>query len=172
MDFTRLTASWGSIGLVVVAAVGAYLVVVLYTRLSGPRSLATMSSFDFAATIAIGSTVATAANLSTPLAQAVTTLTVLYLAQVAAGLLRRKRVFGTALDNSPIILVHQGRVLDDNLDEARVSRRELWSQLRQAGVHHRSQVAAAILETSGTVSVITGDEDLDDDLLEGVRGLP
>jgi uncharacterized membrane protein YcaP (DUF421 family) len=40
-------------------------------------------------------------------------------------------------------------VLDACLRHARVSRAELWSQLRQAGVVRRDQVQAVVMETTG-----------------------
>jgi uncharacterized membrane protein YcaP (DUF421 family) len=83
MQLARLSTSWGSVVFVLLSTVVIYLVVVVYTRLAGPRSLVSMSSFDFAATVAIGSTIATVANLGTPLVHGVVTLAVLYAAQSA-----------------------------------------------------------------------------------------
>jgi uncharacterized membrane protein YcaP (DUF421 family) len=54
MDFlSRLGASWHTVGVIVVSTVLVYLAVIALTRLAGPRSLAKMSSFDFAAIVAI-----------------------------------------------------------------------------------------------------------------------
>lgn len=54
MNFlARLGASWQIVGVIVVSTVLVYLAVIALTRLAGPRSLAKMSSFDFAATVAI-----------------------------------------------------------------------------------------------------------------------
>lgn len=131
-----------------------------------------MSSFDIAATIAVGSTVATAASLDTPLVHAVVTLTVLYAAQAAAAVLRRRRRINRVLDNSPLLLMAGSEILDDNLRYARLTESEVWSQLRQAGVVRRAQVLAVVLETTGALSVLQGDSvaDLDRVLLQGVRG--
>jgi uncharacterized membrane protein YcaP (DUF421 family) len=74
------------------------------------------------------------------------------------------------LDNSPLVLVADGRVLTGNLDHARVSDAELWSQLRLHGVQRLEQVRAVVLETTGDISVLTGDGGFDAELLSGVRG--
>jgi len=63
----RLGASWQTIGVLVVSAAAVYAAVILLTRLSGARSLAKMSSFDFGATVAIGSTVSSVALGTAPL---------------------------------------------------------------------------------------------------------
>lgn len=168
MSVSRLFTSWESFALVLVSTVAIYAVVVLYTRLAGPRSLATMSSFDVAATVAIGSTVATVANLGTPLIHGIVTLAVLYGAQVLAAFLRRERRVGAALDNSPLLLMARGEVLTTNLQTAHIVEAELWSHLRRRGIADPAAVEAVVLETTGDVSVLTGP--LDPRLLEGVRG--
>lgn len=171
MDFSRLFTSWGSVSLVLISTIVIYLVVVGYTRLAGPRSLATMSSFDFAATIAIGSTLATVANLGTPLAHGVVTLAVLYLAQTGMAYFRRRRDLARALDNRPLLLMQGAEVLEGNLRTARITRSELLAQLRSAGVTRLEEVGAAVLETTGSVSVLKVDPGgvVDDVLLEEVR---
>lgn len=173
MDFSRFFAPWSAIGLVLIATVAIYLIVVLYTRLAGPRSMATMSSFDFAASVAIGSTVATVANLGTPLAHGLVTLAVLYLAQLVMAQLRRNLKLGRALDNQPILLMDGEEILKDHLRTARVTEPELWSQLRRAGVSRLDQVLAVVMETTGDISVIkaeSSDASIEPKLLAGVRG--
>jgi uncharacterized membrane protein YcaP (DUF421 family) len=85
--------------------------------------------------------------------------------------LRRRQTISRVLDNSPLLLMTGREVLVDNLRQAHVSEAELWSQLRQAGVVHRDQVLAVILETTGALSVLQGDSGtaIDDVLLSGVR---
>lgn len=167
MSISRLFTSWESVALVLVATLVIYVVVIVYTRVAGPRSLATMSSFDFAATVAIGSTVATVANLSTPLVHGVLTLAVLYSAQVVAAVLRRRSSIGQALDNSPLLLMADGELITGNLRKSHIAEAELWSNLRQHGVTDPGDVLV-VLETTGDISVLTGD--VDGRLLADVRG--
>ena len=171
MEFLdRLGASWQTIGVLVVSAAAVYAAVILLTRLSGARSLAKMSSFDFAATVAVGSTVSSAALGTAPLLSGVVVLAMLYGLQYAVARVRRAGLLQGALDNSPLVLVADGRVLTENLDHARVSDAELWSQLRSHGVQRLEQVRAVVLETTGDMSVLTGDGGIDAELLSGVRG--
>ena len=166
----QLGSSWTTLAIVVLSTAVAYAAVILLTRLSGVRSLATMSSFDFAATVAVGSTVATTAAGSTPLASGVLVLVMLFLLQYLVARLRRRTAAERLLDNRPLLVMHEGQVLDDNLALARVNRAELWAQLRMAGVHRRDEVRAVVMETTGSMSVITRDGPFDEALLEGVRG--
>ncbi len=171
MDFlARLGASWQTVGVIVVSTVLVYLAVIALTRLAGPRSLAKMSSFDFAATVAIGSTVASTALASTPLVNGVAALAMLYGLQYFVATLRRRNTLRGAADNRPMLLLVDGRVLEGNLQRVRVSREELWSRLRLSGVRRLEEVRAVVLETTGDMSVLTGDQGAwDDALLEGIR---
>ncbi len=172
MDFSRLLTSWGALGLVLTATLIIYFTVVVYTRVSGPRSMATMSSFDFAASVAIGSTVATVANLGTPLVHGLVTLTVLYVSQSAMALLRRSIKVARALDNEPILLMDGPTILEGQLRTANLTRAELFSQLRQAGVTRLDEVLAVVMETTGEVSVVKSGGDggeLEAWVLDGVR---
>jgi uncharacterized membrane protein YcaP (DUF421 family) len=166
----RLGASWGTIGTIVVSAVLVYAAVIVLTRLAGLRSLAKMSSFDFAATVAVGSTVASTALAATPLANGVVALSMLYGLQYLVATLRRRKVFRGAVDNEPMLLMARGEVIEGNLRHSRVSREELWAQLRLSGVHRREQVHAVVLETTGDMSILQGDGPFDPELLQGVRG--
>lgn len=124
MDFlSRLGASWQTVGVIVVSTVLVYLAVIALTRLAGPRSLAKMSSFDFPATVAIGSTVASTALAATPLVNGVAALAMLYGLQYLVATLRRRNSLHGAADNQPMLLLVDGRVLEGNLRHARVSRR-------------------------------------------------
>jgi uncharacterized membrane protein YcaP (DUF421 family) len=170
MLLERLGASWTELAVVVLAAVATYAAVIVFTRLAGVRSLAKMSSFDFAATVAVGSVVAGTITGNAPLVVGLLALALLFLLQFVVAVLRRRDLLHGLVDNPPILLMAGHEVLVDNLRHARVSSEELWSQLRLAGVHSRSQVRAVVMETTGDISVLREGEPFDDELLSGVRG--
>jgi uncharacterized membrane protein YcaP (DUF421 family) len=166
----RLGTSGTGLGAVVVSTLAVYAVVVALTRMAGPRSLAKMSSFDFAATVAVGSTLASTAVGSAALANGAAALVLLFGLQAVVAVLRRRGVLGGLVDNSPLLLMAGAEVLDDHLRQARLSREELFGQLRSAGVQRLEQVTAVVLETTGELSVLTGGAAVDRVLLAGVRG--
>lgn len=168
VDLARLWTSWSQVGLIVLSTASIYASVIVYTRIAGLRSLASMSSFDFAATVAIGSTIATVANLASPTAHGLLVLALLYLFQALVGLARR--VGGTrAIDNKPLLLMAGPEILHENLRSVRVTEEELMSQLRLSGIQRLGQVRAVVMESTGSVSVLSGTGGLDDELMDGVR---
>ena len=70
-------------------AVGIYLAIIIFTRLSGKRSFSKMSSFDFAMTVAIGSMIAsTVLSKSVTLATGILGLALIYGLQITVAFLR------------------------------------------------------------------------------------
>jgi uncharacterized membrane protein YcaP (DUF421 family) len=169
MDLGRLWTSWQEVGLVLLSTVSIYLSVIVYTRIAGLRSLATMSSFDFAATVAVGSTIATVANLGTPTAHGLLVLGTLYALQAAIAWSRRT-MNGRFIDNRPLVLMAGAEILHENLQVVRVTEWELMSQLRAHGVNRLDDVRAVIMESTGSISVLHGAQPLDPAVLAGVRG--
>jgi uncharacterized membrane protein YcaP (DUF421 family) len=62
------------------------------------------------------------------------------------------------LQPGPLVLVRDGQIQHRNMRREFVTREELMSQLRQAGVERLSQVKRALMEADGSISVIRNDE--------------
>lgn len=163
-----LGTSWTHVGTVLAGGVAGYAAVIALTRLAGVRSLAKMSTFDFAATVAMGSTLASVLLASTPLLAGLLALALLFGLQYAVALLRRLELLHGVVDNRPLLLVARGEVLAGNLRHARVSRAEVLAQLRLHGLTSLQDAYAVVMETTGDVSVLAAP--VDAVLLEGVRG--
>ena len=165
------TASGVAIGATVIGLVCIYAAVIVATRIAGLRSFAKMSSFDFAMTVAVGTLIAsTAIARDPPLLQGLVALAMLYLLQFTVARLRlRFERFASWIDNTPVLLVENGRVIDDNLRRERITHEELRSAVRAAQLSSMSQVAAAVMETTGDISIIPGPGPVDPELLKSVR---
>ncbi len=160
---------------IALSAVGVYTAVLVYTRLAGLRSFAKMSSFDFAMTVAVGSSLASAVLTQRPtVAEAAVGLGVIYALQWGVGRLRRDSVrFQATVDNEPLLLMRGDEMIREHMHQASITEDDLWGRLREANVLDVSQVRAVVLETTGNISVLHGDPDgldLQPRLLSGVRG--
>lgn len=139
-----------------VVGVLAYLVLVVALRVSGKRTLSKWNAFDFVVTIALGSVLATTLTSSTvSLAQGVVALVVLIALQFAITWLsvRSPHVRRWA-KSRPRLLFRKGQFDDAALREERVTRGEVLAAIRSAGIGEVERVAAVVLETDGSVSVI------------------
>lgn len=160
--FDELTTTPSTAFQVVVATVVVYLVFLALVRLAGQRTLTTLSVPDLASVMALGAIIGRTALLAEPtLATGLLALVTLLLMQRLMSLLGRSRVVGGWLHPAPLVLVHRGRLLPDNLRRARVSDDELRQHLRLAGVATLAEVAHAVLERTGEISVLRADRPVD-----------
>ena len=147
--------------------------VVLLVRIVGLRSFSKMTSFDFVMTIAMGSLVGSAARSTTwtDYLQAVAAMASLFLVQwVTAKLRNSSRWASRVIQNQPVLLMRDGKVLEEALRATRVSRDSLFEKLRGANVLDMAKVRAVVLETTGDVSVLHGDR-LEETMLQGTTRL-
>ena len=148
----------GWFGLVRVVIVGtcAYLALIALLRISGKRTLAKLNAFDFVITVALGSTLATVLlSSSVALAEGVTALGLLIGLQylVAWASVRSRRV--ERLVKSEPSLVYRNGFLHEAMRQERVTANELCEAARGQGHTDQSKVSAVVLETDGTLSIIT-----------------
>ncbi|RDC60629.1 UPF0702 transmembrane protein YkjA [Alteripontixanthobacter maritimus] len=145
--------------------------VVGLVRINGLRSLSKMTNFDFIMTVAMGSLVAGAAQATkwSTVAQVAAAMAGLFLFQhVVARLRKNSDAFETAIQNEPILLMKNGEICEKALEITRVARSDLIAKLREANVLDFAKVQAVVLETTGDVSVLHGD-DLDPVLIQNIR---
>lgn len=142
-----------------VAVVGplAYGSLVVFLRLSGKRTLAKLNAFDFVVTVALGSTLATVLLSSdVSFAEGAVGLGLLIALQyVVASASRRIPAVRRLVKSEPQVVVRNGKLLHDVLRKERLNVEEVNQALRQSGIADAADVAAVVLETDGSFSVLT-----------------
>ncbi|MGF1459713.1 MAG: DUF421 domain-containing protein [Leptolyngbyaceae cyanobacterium] len=145
--------------------------VVMLVRVNGLRSFSKMTNFDFVMTVAVGSLLAGAGQSTswTAFAQTLAAMTSLFLVQYLTARLRKaSNTFATLVQNQPVVLMRDGKIFDEALVKTRVERSDLIAKLREANVLDFSEVRAVILETTGDISVLHGDQCVEE-LLQGTQ---
>ena len=145
-----------------------FVLLLLVMRLMGKRGQANLSPMQQLLLIALGSAAGdTLFYPNVPVTVAaivllgITGLTIVL--DVIAGHAKPVRSF---IDSHPRILVRQGRVDAEAMREERITRDELYANLRLCDARSLSQVEYAILEVTGEISVFLNDAPaLDDDLI-------
>ena len=166
--------SWHDLLRVLVVGSTGYAGLVLMLRVTGKRTLSKMNAFDFIVTVAFGfgSTLATMLLSSeVSLAEGLTALALLCTLQyaVAATSVRSER-FQRLVKAEPTMLVFRGRFLGSMLRKERVTEEEVMAAARSQGMADWKAVAAVILETDGSFSVIAESDGEPLDTLRYVRG--
>jgi uncharacterized membrane protein YcaP (DUF421 family) len=140
----------------------AYLALVAMLRISGKRTLSQMNAFDFVVTVALGSTLATILlTQDVPLGQGLVALALLIGLQflITWTSVRSARV-SNLVKSEPTALVWRGRMLPEAMARERMLEEEVDAALREHGLAGVEQAELVILETDGTISVVSdvGDE--------------
>lgn len=164
MSSVEITSSWSQLGLVVMSSAAMLIGIIIYVRIVGLRSFSKMSSFDFAVTVAMGSLLAAVALSGSSLADGLVAAATLLGLQMLIALGRTRFGLAAAVDNDPLLLMIGSTFVDENLRRARVTTDDLRAKLREANVRNYRQVRYVVLESTGDVSVIHGDGELDPDI--------
>ncbi len=155
---------------VVLSAVGIYLAFLVLVRLFGARVLAGMGTFDIVVAITIGA-VAGRLILGDPpsLTAGVIGLTCLFVLEALLGEARRTTRGNRIVNAGAVVVMAGDQILTENLRAAHVTNAELRAALRQAGVRGRDEVACAVFESTGRISVLRRGQLINPRLLVGVR---
>lgn len=173
MDFMEASVEAAILRGLVLAAVGLPAVVVL-VRINGLRSFSKMTSYDFVMTLATGSLLAAIVQADNWLgvAQAAAGIAGLFLVQhVLARLQIASPSFDEAISNAPLMIVRNGEIDLHAMRSVRMSKASLLSKLRGANVADLKDVSAAVLETTGDVSILHGTK-ADTSVLSDVKSGP
>ena len=132
-----------------------YLVLIASVRLMGKRQIGQMEASEFVVTMLVANLASIPMeNEGIPLYSGlVPILTVLGAELVLSSLALRSIWLRRVLCGKPVILIEQGRVLQENLRRTRVTIDELMGHLREKDVMDITTVQYAILETNGNLSV-------------------
>lgn len=166
--------SWAEILRVLIIGTVSYLALVLLLRLSGKRTLGQLNAFDFIVTVAFGSTLATILLSSdVALLEGLAALTLLAGLQFLVAW-TSSHVPGAraALTSSPVALLVSGELQHTQLQKNRLSESEVLEAVRATGSGDLSDIAAVVLETNGTISVIPKSKLGNGSALEGVHNAP
>jgi uncharacterized membrane protein YcaP (DUF421 family) len=130
--------------------------VYMLLRVVGRRELAQMAPIDFILLIVLGDAIQQGLTQDDySVTGALTVIFTIAVIQVALGYVTfRSRRVRTVLEGEPIVLVEDGRVIEKNLRRSRIAAEELAEEARLSQVSSLKDVAWAVLETSGKISII------------------
>jgi uncharacterized membrane protein YcaP (DUF421 family) len=148
--------NWQSLLRTLVIGVLAYVILILFLRISGKRTLAKLNAFDLVVTVALGSTLATVLltknvallDGTLGLGLLITMQFVITWSSVRWDWLRR------AVREQPTLLVRNGQLRHAELVDQRLTEGEILAAIRSAGIARIADVAAVVLETDGSLSVL------------------
>ncbi len=170
-DMFQLSAPWWHFML---RAIAVYAMVIVLIRISGKRAVGQFTPFDLVLLILIGNAVQNGLNggdnsLTGALILAGTLIVLNY---GVAFLTSRYRRAEHLIEGVPMVLARDGVVFDEVLRRELVSKDDFYGALRSNNVASVEDVALALLETNGSISVVPKDAGGADRALKYVERLP
>ena len=137
-----------------------YFLVLGGIRLSGKREVGQMTPFDLTLLLLLSNSVQNAmtgpdTSLTGGAVAAATLLVLNYLIAELAGTNRR---FRKLIQGQPSLLIHDGEVIAAHMAREHVTMDALECAVREHGIASYKEVALAVLEVDGSISVLKYDE--------------
>lgn len=141
---------------IVLHAAAVYLVLLLVFALLGKRSLSQVTIFDFLILLivseATGEVLLGNASVTGATLAAVTLLT---LSRAFDTLAYRFKRLDRFLNDSPLIIVQDGRLLEDRARKVRIDGSDVLERARELqGLERLEQIKYAVLERDGQISIV------------------
>ncbi len=149
--------NWDSVIRTFLLGIILYVILVLFLRISGKRTLAKWNAFDFIVTVAFGSILSSAIldeNI-TVMQGAIAFGILIFLQFLVTWLSARVKFIRKVVKADPKLLLYKGQLLKDSMKKERVTESEVLAAVREDGIYDLDKVGAVILETDGSFSVIS-----------------
>ena len=146
-----------TIGDIVVRSLVVYLFIVLAIRLFGKKELAQLSTIDLVFILLISNSVQNAmVGPSTSLLGGLTAAAVLFATNaVLKHFIYRNKQFSRFLQGQPVMLIHKGHLMTENLLREGISLDEIHAAIREHGVSEIGDIDLAVLEVDGNISILS-----------------
>lgn len=133
-----------------------YGAILIAVRLMGKRQISQLQTSELVVTLLISElAVMPIQQHDDPLWNGLIPMVVLVICEIVVSLFMLKSgKFRQLVCGNPIVVIENGRVLQEQMRRLRMSTEDLFEQLRQAGSFALEDVAYAIMETNGQLSVL------------------
>ncbi len=128
----------------------------IISKILGKKQIAQLEFIDYAVGISLGSIAAEwAFSDDRPFYYYAVAMAMFFVLAFLVAIIGRKSTFFKRLfKGKPVTLIYEGQILSDSLDKSKIDVNDLLSMLREKGYFDPNDVAYAIFETSGQLSVL------------------
>jgi uncharacterized membrane protein YcaP (DUF421 family) len=140
----------------IVRALVIYIFLIISLRLSGRRQIGQLSPFDLVLLLVLSNAVQNSMNGgdNSLIGGMISALTLILLNFSVGYLTFKSKKIEKLIEGQPKILIHNGQINQQVLNEEKLTQHELDTALRQGGVLSVTEVKVAIIENNGAISII------------------
>ena len=132
-----------------------YVILIVFLRIMGKRQLGELQTSEFAVTLLLANLAAIPMQAqSIPLISGLIPIaTLLILEMIISLVVLKSRKLRMIIGGRPIVIIENGKTNQDKLKKLRINTDDLCEELRLAGISDLSDVAYAVVEPNGQLSV-------------------
>ena len=133
-----------------------YVFLIVLLRLTGKRQVGQLAPFDLVLLLVLSNAVQNAMNGgdNSVIGGMISAVTLVGVNWIVGVLTYRSKKLEALVEGRPDVLIRDGKLFQKTLENAKLTRHELMTALREAGCASIDDVRAALLENDGSVSVI------------------
>ena len=130
--------------------------VLFLLRFSGKRQIGQLAPFDLVLLLMLSNAVQNALNGgdTSVTGGLLSATTLVALNSMVAVVTSKSKKAEAMIEGHPLVLIHNGKLYQAMMDQARLTHHELNAALRQAGCGCVDDVQYAVLENNGAISVV------------------
>lgn len=141
---------------IVVRGIIVYIFLLTLLRITGKRQVGQLAPFDLVLLLVLSNTVQNSMNAgdNSLIGGLLSATTLIFLNFLVGMATYRSKKLEAIIEGRPQVIIHNGKLFDDVMANAKLTHHELDAALRQAGCNSIEDVHSALLENNGSISVI------------------
>lgn len=156
---TLLFKDWESALNVAICATIAFFVAFLFIRISGKRTLAKLTAFDFVVTVTLGSTLSSMILGKTVIVDGAVALAIIIGLQfLLAYMAMKSKPLEKLINSKPTLLFYDGKFMESEMQREVVTKEEILAAVREYRLYSIDTVMAVVMELNGELTVIKKSE--------------
>lgn len=165
-----LFKNWESVWHVALCSILAYFILFLFIRISGKRTLAKLTAFDFVVTVTLGSTLSSMMLAKVTMLEGTVALAIIIgLQYLLAWTARESETLEKVINSSPTMVFYRGVFLEETMKKEVLTHEEIYAEIRKFRLLDVDQVEAVIMELNGELTVIKKAESSDHTSLDDIQ---
>jgi uncharacterized membrane protein YcaP (DUF421 family) len=150
---------------IVMRTIGVYIGLLMLFRLMGKRSMSDLSALDFILFLIMSEALQNAlVDDDKSVVMGLTVVLTFVMVDLGVAVVKKKYDLADKIaEGVPLLLVDHGRVLERNIAKTHIRTDDILQTARnKQGLERMSQIKYAVLETSGGISIIPAEQDIED----------
>jgi len=157
IDFAQVAIATEKFPMIIISSIAVYIFMVIAIRIFGKKELAQLSVSDLVFILLISNAVQTAmVGADATLYGGLVAAMALFLTNFGfKKLLFKFPRLGKVVQGVPIMLIHKGQLVKENMVKAQITLDEVHEAVREHGIDSIEHVDLAVFEVDGNISVLS-----------------